>query len=525
MLADSDMRWSSVLGALCLTVLLLGSSGSPVFAEDRPGLGLVSSWPIDILGHTTLEATTGAARTQSMQAITNTVVTAERLDIVVNWQTGYRTSTGEIDPLRLNAQRDQDRYIARNAELQFAEWMNDPLLLVFEEDPTMELRLRSSSGFTFLPERDPEIVGIGPGSPDSVRAGNTEASPTFWYISEGPTSHVHGLGTLEVTGDFHLFVHDIEFHIDDGDHQWSRWTGTWEADPDLPVSEYERRVTTIKVTNGTLSSEYHDKWDLYSNSLSSTFDGVLRTPGATGRILKGHLEFIFTEDPMELTGTGHLRLDAETGPRPTSTQFRFLPEGDFQVEGATTVETMPPGPNGGSLAGFFLVLSLSGLIVVGIVTTGLSTLGYLPPPSPAIRRRHHELWKRRGRRAAEAHQWPQAAACFHKAVRAQRDDPVAWYEWAQSELEAGRPERALKVAAQAQHIPGIDPLDLLDLQALASWDQGDNAGFESFLDRLAQLDLTMARGLLKDLEIGPSELSPALRARLEKKEDVIDGYA
>lgn len=167
-------------------------------------------------------------------------------------------------------------------------------------------------------------------------------------------------------------------------------------------------------------------------------------------------------------------------------------------------------PAGGGISPVF---PLGALVLATLAMGGMVGMGVVPVPTSSSRRIRHKRFMRSGLVAADLAQWERASRYYKKATRAKRDDPVAWFNWANMELEAGRLDNADRIARLAEDIPGSDRTDLLDLRASAAWQKGDLPAFEELLGDLAKETPGMARVLIEELEIDPSVLTPRMRER------------
>lgn len=366
----------------------------------------------------------------------------------------------------------------------------------------------------------------------------------FWYTVEGPAVETHGPGTLRVTGNFTLFVHNVTIEVDS---RWSDWTGYHEEWPGRPVSAYERRITRLTVTDGTLVLQADAPvLSLYDETVDLHVEGVVTADETTGRLPLAERTLVYDRSLLVLEGEIEATAQATS---PTSLGVRVAPSQALHAVAAPGVRVLDPSsaeaPDELTWFGLPAPLSLPvslapgdaswvrapGILAGGVFLLVLAAVtGWREGPEALRRWRawRHERWMDRGVDAAMERDWALAADAFGKAARARPDDPVAWFQGATAELEAGRYEACLDVVEAAREREGleIDPADLLKFETAAAREAEDAARFEAAFTELADADPMTADAFARRLGFH-DELPPSLRRRLASQglEGPLDGYA
>ncbi len=470
-------------------------------------------------GISQIAATQGAVRILPADSVTGLRLQADSVTIEMDWAKGYGANP-EYPLFRYTMEKGSERVRLDDAIVQFEPFEGEPFFLPFSDDDAgMDLSIATNVGYSLTPDIDPKVVGIGQ-HPDSVSA--TDQDPLgFWYLPEGPLIRGDGRSNVQVEGSFSLFVHNVTIDASGSNRDWSDWTGDWAESPDRPVSEVEQRVTVIHVENGTFVSTTKDDVTLFAPALSTDFEGIVTANRVTGSLLQERRVHLFDEDPFRIEGVGSMILDAEDESEEQHGPHLVVnASGSFDVQGASKIEPLPdsehtswPWVGSSTAAG-------TGLLVLLVALGLLMVVGFIPVPM-GVRQRLYDQWMKRGRRARDDDALDRAVRYFKNATRVKRDEPLAWYEWAHTELEAGNNDSADKIAVQAMEIPGIDLLDLLDLRACAALENKDLDAFNGFLAELAEKSPKMARRLVLEMAIEPEVLSPKLRETL--KDESLDG--
>lgn len=491
-------------------VLLVAPIGSVV--ADPAADPLLTSWPVDLAGVSEVQAADAAVLLDPTGSWSSLRLQAQTVVIDMDWERGVHG--GEI--VSLVEETGQESLRFDESEVTFEPFRVDPVLLAHPGEGPSGVEFTSVDPVSTSSVADALLASVGL---ESGTMSDGDRPFGFSFTAEGPSVRVEGPGAVRVEGDFSVFVHDLRFHVSGTNAQWSDWTGLHEEPSDLPVTQYEFRVTTFKVTNGTLAVTSAEPVELYAPSVAAHVDGLVSSSSVTGRFVTQTGVFVFEQDPFRLRGSGDLFMDAVADRQGHGLEVR--PVGDFEVQGAGVMEDLPVG--GPGWGGVLAFVSAAALLAV----VGLAGLGVVPVPLEASRRIRHARWMRWGQRASEAGRFERAASWFRRAVRVKGDDPVAWYEWAHAELEAGRGDRADQVAEAALGVQGMDRLDVLDLRAAAAWQQGDRDRFEDYLIELADAAPEMASRLVVDLGVEISSLGLETRLRLKGggTEGEIDGYA
>lgn len=511
------MRLHSVflLPILCVSLLV-----APVYAgaSSESLDGVTSSWPMDLIGAGEVAAQPEAFRFQPSGSLQTARLQAETVEIDFAWEKGVHLA-GEPTGAQYVSDHGQETVTLKQADLRFERFQDEPLFLAYpDEDHTgdrpLGLTFTSATGYTLTSAHDVDLAQIGT-SPDTVQASDT-ATLGFWYTLEGPVAKGVGEGAMRMEGDFSLFVHDVVVEAKGGDKEWSQWTGYKESDHDRPVKGFEFRLTKIHVRNGTFVAASEEPMEIYAPSMEARFDGVVHSPGVTGRLPRDDETFRFDQDPLRIEGEGEMQVDTVDKKR---LRYRF--SGDFEVHGADGVDTAPTKPQP------LVLFSLGGLALAALTTMGLARVGVIPAPTAASRERRYERYMQRGLEAIDGNDAPLASWYYERATRVKRHDALAWYNWAHAELVAGNGQKADEIAVIAARAPGMDQTDILDLRASAALDREDWPAFEEHLTQLALANPDMARGLVRDLEVDRSRLGGQVREIIGaiEPEDDLYGYA
>lgn len=476
-------------------------------------------WPVHAEGVTDVAAETGTIRLQP-ETLTGIQMRAEAMTFEFEWGRGYEARAGQpIADVIIDEGKETVR--VQNVDVRFERIQGDPLFVAFTDDSPQEISVKSKSHLVFESIEDETVASVGP-SPDSFNA-DESVRLSFWHKIAGPALHATGPGTVKIAGSFTLLADDVVMHVDEDKGSWSRWTGYQESDPGQTVTEFEVRLTTIQVENGTFVSYAQEAIDLFNLTMDAAITGTIETQDATGRLLGTEEIFFFDNDSMLLEGTGNILFES-TSPEDGSVGLLMMPEGDFDIQGASTVETVER--HSGPYRWNDLVF-LAGLLTASLVAIGFFAYRSGPVLATAYRNRKSNRWMTRAKNAYLQRQLQHASHCYEKAVRAKPDDAFAWYKWAQTELELGDAAAAERIASNAANVNGMDPLDLLDLRACAAWQRQDLETLEAFLRELAAESREHALNFLNDFGISPSVFGSRLRRDLEGPalEEGLEGYA
>ncbi len=493
------MRW-------LLTVLVLGMIlGNPALAQggdaDESLNGLATSWPVTAEGDIQVRTDDFALRFDPTHAFHTFRLEADEIDITMEWKRGW--AVGDGPPVSVVTERDSQRATLNNAELTIDRFQGEPIVFATASDEQASLSLRTTTSATWTSTQDVRVVTEG--MSNNTQATNDEMELGFWYTAEGPTIEARTSGLLQLDGTFSLFLHDVEVHAE-GDHgrQWSEWTGYREEDPALVAKQYEFRVTTVHVENGTLITTPSRPVEHYTTDLDIQVDGTVNAKSVTGRLVRASKTFLFKEEPLELEGSGKIGLKADQpsgGPR-----ILLQPSEGLQVDNKRPLED--PETYSGIPLPSVLLLPLVALLLVTATTAGLSR-------TPPGRRLRHEAWSKRGEEAAFKGDWDRSSNYYRRAIRARPGVASTWHDLIQAELQSRNGHTAERLARQAAEVPGMDPCDLLALRAAAAWLRRDSEELHAHLEKLHETAPEMAQILAKSLQV---ELP-------HPPEALIDGYA
>lgn len=493
------MRW--VMAALVMGMLL----GNPALAQtaspDGPLNGLTTTWPVVARGDVHTSTQEFALRFDPTDAFATFRLKAEKIVLEMEWERGFAVGDGQS--VAVTTDQDVMRATLKNVDLSIHPFQDEPLVFATASGQDGVLSLRTPTDAVWTSVQDVDVVTEGM-SPETQTAGD-EKDLGFWYTVEGPTVETQASGDLRLDGTFSLFLHNLEVHAK-GDHEteWSHWTGYHEEDSALTAKEYEFRVTTAQVQNGTLVARPYDEARHYTTSLDVQVDGTVTAQSVTGQLVRTSRTFRFNEEPLDLEGKGDLHLKAESA----AGQPRLLVQ---PSEGLRVANNLPPEDPDASSAfplQTMLLGPLAALLLVTATTTGLSR-------TSTGRRIRHEAWSRRAEAAVYDGNWDRSSKCFRRAIRARPDVANTWHDLIQSELQAGHGEMADKFAVQAVGVPGMDPWDILAMRAAAAWLRDDTVALHEYLERLHEGAPEMAQALAQSFQI---EQTP-------RPEDPIDGYA
>lgn len=515
-LKNTKFRVALLLAAI---LILGGAPGSNAAPAAEPLESITTPEPVHAEGASAIAAETGTVRSQP-EALTRTHLWAEAMTFEFEWARGYEARAGQ--PVAdVITEEGEEPIRVQNADVWFEHFQGDPFFVAFTDDSPQEISFDSKSHLEFKGVEDETVASVGP-SPDSVNA-EESVRLSFWHTIAGPALHATGPGTVKMNGTFTLFVDNVVMHVDEDNGSWSRWTGYQESDPGQPVTEFEVRLTTIQVENGTFVSYAPESVDFFNPTMDATIAGTIETQDATGRLPGAEEIFLFDQDSLRLEGTGNILFEA-TSPEGGPVGLLMMPKGDFNIHGASTVEIVDRdwGPYGTNDLVF-----LAGLMAAALVVVGFIAYRSTPALADVHRRRRSKWWIDQGKSAYRGHRLDDASRCYEEAVRAKPDNAFAWYKWAQAELELGNAVAAERIASKAASVDGMDPLDLLDLRASAAWEREDLEALEVFLGELAADSREHAWNFLDDFGISPSVFGSRLRRDLEgpAMEEGLDGYA
>lgn len=493
------MRW-------LLTVLVLGMIlGNPAFVQgndaDEPLNGLATSSPVTAEGDIQARAEDFALRIDPSHSFHTFRLEADEIDITMKWKRGW--AVGDEAPVSVVTERDSQRATLTNAALTIDKFQGEPIVFATASDEQGSLSLRTTTGATWMSTEDALVVSEGMSS--KTQATNDEMELGFWYKAEGPTIKAQAPGSLQLDGTFSLFLHNVKLHAqgDDG-KQWSEWTGYREEAPALTAKQYEFRVTTVHVENGTLVTIPTRPVEHYAADLDIHVDGTVTAKSVTGRLVRASKTFLFNEEPIELKGSGVISLKAEQSPG--EPRMLLQPSEGLQMDNERPLED--PETSSGIPLPSVLLLPLVALLLVTATTAGLSR-------TPPGRRLRHEAWFKRGEKAAFEGHWDRSSKHYRRAIRAMPSVASTWHDLIQAELQSRNGHTAEQLARQAAEVPGMDPCDLLALRAAAAWLRRDCEALHAHLEKLHETAPEMAQILAQSLQV---ELQ-------HSTEDMIDGYA
>lgn len=493
------MRWMLVALVLCIFL------GNPVLAQtnelNESLEGIVTSWPVTATGSVQTHADDFALRFDPSGQYQTFRLEAEEIALRMEWKRGFIVEGDS--PATLTVERDSRTAVLANASLTLSRFQGEPLVFATASDQKGAFALRTTADTTWTIGQNPRIVAEGM-SPDTQLTHSGD-EPHFWYTAEGPVVEAKAAGILRLDGTFTLFLHNLEIDAQGEDgSRWSEWTGYQEQDSALAAKEYELRVTTAHIVNGTLVAKPTKPIEHYAKDLRVHVEGAVTAPSVSGQLTRATETFLFEAEPIELEGTGELHLQAEeaTG----MSQLHLRPSQGLRVENKAPVEIQEQTE--ALPAAMRFLAPLAALVLVTATTSGLMHT----PPGRKLR---HQAWSRRAAQAAHQGHWEQSSRCYHRALKARTDHSNTWHELIQSELQANHPHEAERLAQQAANIPGMDPWDLITQRATAAWLRGDRKALQDHLQRLKEGAPQMATSLTAALQIDPPP----------EAQEVLDGYA
>lgn len=507
--------------AILFLAVLLGTAYADVTLSQGSVSGIFTSLPLDFDGTMTLESDFEAFRAVGEGAVERTLVTADEIVVEVAWQRGVEVRSG-TSILKRVVEEGEDIVRLSDVRVDLSAANEEPIVFAHMADGRMQGALQLNGSARVTPGIEETVVSVG--STSDAMGGETRNVPRFWYEVSSDLANVRGQGIFVAQGSFTLFVHDVVVRAHGTDRDWSAWTGYREADPDAPTTEYELRVTTMRVENGTIMSGSPDGLDVYLRQFDSHVEGILTTFGVTGEIdHDGHLH-VFAKDSLNARGSGQLMVVHTSPTLGEPERLEIVPSGNFELSGASKM--VPVGVES-AVTGYNGVLRSIGSAIASILAlVGLVALGVVPGPTRGMRSWQTDHWRRRGQIALDRDAGRVASVCYAWSTFIGRKDPLAWYERAYAELERGRPVDAERLALHTMALPDADVLDLLDLRASAAWDRGDHDAFLLHLTALAREAPGMARILVADLGLPWSELTVPVTELLgiAQKSEVLDGY-
>lgn len=143
-----------------------------------------------------------------------------------------------------------------------------------------------------------------------------------------------------------------------------------------------------------------------------------------------------------------------------------------------------------------------------------------------IRRLRNWFWMSKGSKASDSDDWEMASRCFRKAVRARPDDLSAWEESIFAELMIGNKETANRLIGEANGFVSLSKLEVMMMRLYAAWFHDDTERTCKYVNKLAQMDIHMAKAVVHHLMIDTQNLDPPRRpGSTNESHDWIDGYA
>lgn len=420
------MRW--VMAALVMGMLL----GNPALAQttspDEPLNGLTTTWPVVARGDVHTSTHEFALRFDPTDAFATFRLKAEKIVLEMEWERGFAVGDGQ--PIAVTTDQGVMRATLENADLSIHPFQDEPLVFATASGQEGELSLRTPTDAVWTSVQDVDVVTKGM-SPETQTAGD-EKDLGFWYKAVGPTVETQASGDLRLDGTFSLFLHNLEVHAEgDNGAEWSHWTGYHEEDSALAAKEYEFRITTAQVQNGTLVARSYDEARHYTTNLDVHVDGTVTAQSVTGQLVRASRTFRFNEEPLDLEGKGDIHLKAEGA----AGQPRLLvqPSEGLRISNSLALEDQDVSP--AFPLQTMLLGPLAALLLVTATTTGLSR-------TPTGRRIRHDAWSKRAEAAVFEGDWDRSSKCFRRAIRARPDDASTWHDLIQSELQAGHGHRA-----------------------------------------------------------------------------------
>lgn len=503
---------------------------------------LLTDGPFAVHGASTVHVENGSLQVLGAQAARTTSLQAGTLRIETAWEEGVVVN-GDGALARRVTDAGQRTVTVDEATATFSTFQGTPQFVQLPADVgAVDARLETDERMDVELVEGRTVARVGPSSGPSSQDVGESPQAAFSHTVDDPVAWASVRGpTVTVRGDFSLFVHNVTYHVNadtDGDGQAeesrSNWTGYREDDPGQPTTRYERRVTVLHVRDGRLVLDGVPELDLWGGRLASQTQGVVSAESVSGRLAREEATYVYDRSPFLAKGAIGLSLGVATpddesdaigteGPR-----LSLAPSGEFQLHISSEVDVLSPTGAGGDEdegwlgSPLWISLGVGGLLLAGVV----ASRG--PGPRELLARwrtRRYETWMERGWAAFVHHEFEAAAKAYGKAARIRPNKSAAWFQCAISWLEAGDFDECRRIAAKAEELEGSDLEDLVELQASAAYEAGDEEEVREQIRRLIEISPGEARSFVRDLEMEDA-LDPDLEKRLNKStlEGPLDGY-
>lgn len=510
---------SAYVLALLLPTLLLVAGLSA--AQDVPG-SLTSHGPVLMSGSGDATGPQGHLYLPSATAVESVQLSAETIVATVQWERGVRIGDPSR-PVHTKADHGEEQEVVRDVAIAFDPDGKRAELLTYRTEAGSAARV-GGFGYGEGDYIDDRVVTYAGVSGDTQQAGEVER-PRFVYEIDEPTVWFDTTGQGQVNGSFSVFVNNLTLEAEEGDGStWSTWAGYREEEPGAPTTTYERRVVTLKVTKGTLTTAPRAPVVLFGPQVDVELAGVAALDDVSGRLNLGEEVVFYEHSRVALDGQLDLELVATDGAGDTAAgALEVLPGGQFRAietdeDGHRTVVVPSSGSGIGSGA---LVLGLLAAVGVGVVVKGVAGRA-----AAGLGEWRFEQAMGEGKAAMDAHDWEAAVVAHEKATRVKPESSVAWSFLGISLLETGRFEECLEIIEDAETAPGMDPWDVMHLEAAAAWGAGKYAWAARVLEQMANQHPEVTQDIVDDLGIDLEEVAPEVGRMLARREPPggLDGY-
>ncbi len=456
-------------------------------------------------------------------------LTADRVEINVRWQQGYRTVV-DGDEVRYYTGFGNDTHTFLDAEINLGRLQPTPELLAIVGSHASATG--SDDGLTLVDiVHDTDLTRVE-WSEQSQSTG--EDPPGFWYHVDGPWLRLNELQTAQVAGDFDLFVNNVTLAVDHREGSWDHWTGYKENNPERPVSRFESRVTVIHVLGGDLELSTPRGIDLLGREATAGVDGTITAERADGKLATESALYEFEDAPLYLDGQGQIKLRAgdQGGRAQGALQYdspipvHLQPTGTYSVretQGVVTTETETPLESSSTWLWIAAVLVV---ILTGVATRFAGPIQQRIIEAKARRREQRvEAWMHNGDRLTSVRDYEGALGWYARVVSAYPSVTEAWYAMAVVLTELGRHAEAAEAYGKANEQLGGDDPELLDLAGLAAWRAGETEQARDAWEQLSVVDPVRLRERLRDPSLGELADEPWVRQLFETPKEASVSYA
>lgn len=524
--ARSHRRACVLLVLLPVLVSVAGVSGAAAPADI-----LTSQGPLVVsgVGHATLDP--GYLHAPGAEAVASMALSAEAVFVSVEREEGVRSGLSS-NPTWTGTSYSEDHAVLEDVEVVFEPETETAEVLVYPDGDAPGVRLAAISHGEARYEDNRTLAYTGL-SGESTAIGEVE-NANFSEQIQDPTVWFEATGQATVTGDFSVFVNNLTLEATGpGGDRWSDWSGYREEEPGAPVSAYARRVITLRVVNGTLTTGPGVPLVGFGPETQVQLDGVATAEKATGDLVLGDRTLMYESETLRLQGTFGLSLAAGPGGETADDAgaTREAPARALQIAPSGQFQALLPGEDGqGTVAvpaedaGPGVLMWLGGLVVLGAVATSAVTVGR--KAVGGVRAWRFERAMDAGNQAMNERDWEAAASGFELATRLDPEDSVAWYFRGISLVEGGRYEECLGILDEAFQAPGMDPWDILQLEVTAAAGAGRRKQAARALERMIQQDIEIARIFIREQGLEVGEIAPGLERELREDEERggLDGY-